>query len=474
MHNTISFFARFRSECWALLLLAFPIIISQLATAGMNFVDTSMAGQVSPENLAAIAVGGSLWMPVSLLLRGILMALTPIIAHHRGAGKNHRITHDLGQTVWIALLCSVILIAYLIQSESILVYMDVAPNIVPIGSEYLLALAFGVPGIALFFTLNSFCEGMSNTRAPMVVALIGLVLNIPINYVLIYGKLGFPAMGAVGCGWATSLVYWLMAGMLLLYICKHSHYREFTDVRKMLPDLRRIAHIVRLGLPIGINIFICGSIFAIIALLIGKLGAETVASHQIVLNFTGLTYMIPMSLSLGITIRVGHVLGEGNVQEARLRSFSGIMLAACFSVVSATGLLLFPDAIIALYTNDATVAQGAAMLLSYAALYQVSDALQSSANGAMRGFKDTRIPMILASICYWGVALPLGYTLGLTNLLTEPMGAAGFWIGLLTGLTCAAVMMNSRLFLIMKHYGLPAKPTSHHPHRQWLCHTVKR
>ncbi|CAM3675574.1 MATE family efflux transporter [Parendozoicomonas haliclonae] len=450
MNNHNSTVSRFFAECRALLVLSMPIIASQLATAAMNFVDTTMAGQVSAQDLAAIAVGGSLWMPVSLLLRGILMALTPMIAHHRGAGLSLPITKDLGQTGWIALICSIILIAYLLMAKPILVFMDVAPEIVPIASDYLLALAFGVPGIALFYTFNSFCEGMSNTRAPMLIAIAGLLLNIPVNYVLIYGKFGLPALGAVGCGWATSLVFWIMAGLMYLYLSKHHAYQQHLDKREMKPDLSRMGDIFKLGFPIGINIFVCGSIFAVIALLIGKLGANNVASHQIALNFSSLTYMIPMSLSFGITIRTGLALGEGSFNEARLRAITGIILAACCSSVSATFILLFPEVIISLYTRNPEVAHGAAMLLVYASVYQISDALQSSANGVLRGFKDTKIPMFLVTFAYWGVAMPVGYSLGLTDLIVPAMGAAGFWIGLITGLTVAAVLLISRLVFVMK------------------------
>ena len=284
----------------------------------------------------------------------------------------------------------------------------------------------------------------------MLVSIAGLLINIPINYILINGKFGMPALGAVGCGWATSLVYWLMSGMMLLYIKKHQIYTELLPTKEMNPRLQRIQEMLKLGLPIGINIFICGSIFAVIALLIGKLGATNVASHQIALNFSGLTYMVPMSLSFGITIRVGHILGQGNTEEARLRAFSGVLLSVLFSMISAITILVFPMAIIGMYTNDPAVIQGAAALLTFAAFYQVSDALQSSANGALRGYKDTRIPMVLVSIAYWVIALPFGYSLGLTDLIVTAMGPAGFWIGLITGLTCAALLLGSRLIFVMR------------------------
>lgn len=204
MQTTESPFSRFSRESGALMHLSIPIIFTQLATQAMGFVDTTMAGQVSAADLAAIALGSSLWIPVLLLLRGIIMALTPVVAFHRGAGNLNRISSESFQMVWIALISSAILIGYLCSAKGILEWIAVDPVIIPIASDYAFALAFGVPGIALFYVLNGFFEGMNNTKIPMIVSVIGLLINIPVNYVLIYGKFGFPELGAVGCGWATS------------------------------------------------------------------------------------------------------------------------------------------------------------------------------------------------------------------------------------------------------------------------------
>ncbi|AMO57657.1 multidrug transporter MatE [Endozoicomonas montiporae] len=450
MHSNSFSFPRFLNESRALLRLSLPIIITQLATNAMGFVDTSMAGQASARDLAAIAVGTSLWLPASLLLRGILMMLTPVIAHHRGADNQTGISVDFGQALWIALLSAMVLIAYLTQSENILTFMNVDPDVVPIGVGYLHALAMGVPGIALFYTINSFLEGMGDTRAPMVMSLLGLLINIPVNYLLIYGKLGLPELGAVGCGWATGIVYWLMSLMMIFYINTRHRYKIFMRPKRMLPDFRRMSELFRLGLPIGINVFVTGSIFAVIALLIGKLGASNIASAQIALNFSSMTYMIPMSLSFGITIRVGHALGQTKMAEARLRSITGILLAGIIAMISSSALLLFPEQIISLYTRDPEIAQMAAALLVFTAIYQFSDAIQAAANGALRGYKDTRTPMLLACVAYWGIALPLGYTTAMTDLVVPALGVRGFWVGIVTGLTLSAGFMLIRLIWKMR------------------------
>lgn len=448
--------SRFIHESRALMQLSIPIILTQLATQAMGFVDTTMAGQVSAADLAAIALGGSLWIPVLLLLRGVIMALTPVVAYHRGAQDFVSISVEFFQMVWLALISSTLLIIYLISAEPILQWIGVATEIIPIASDYAFALAFGVPGIALFYTLNGFCEGMNNTRAPMVISLLGLLVNIPVNYVLIYGKFGFPELGAVGCGWATSLVYWMMSALLLSYIKGHHHYKTIIRLSDAKPLGSKMVYLLKLGLPIGMNIAVCGSIFAVIALLIGRIGAENVAAAQIALNISSMTYVIPMSVSFGITIRVGHSLGAKDELGAIERSKIGILVAGLISLIAITIFLLFPDWLIRLYTTDAAVSATAATLLVLTAAYQFSDAIQTSANGALRGYKDTKVPMILAVASYWGLALPLGVVLGLTDHLVPAMGEKGFWVGILTGLTVAAILMLLRLrYVVKKQSALP-------------------
>jgi MATE family multidrug resistance protein len=450
MQTTMRPLSRFTRESGALMNLSVPIILTQLATQAMGFVDTTMAGQVSAADLAAIALGASLWIAVLLLLRGVIMALTPVVAFHRGARDFDSISIEFFQMVWLALTSSALLIAYLVSAKPILEWIGVASEIIPIASDYAYALAFGVPGIALFYTLNGFCEGMNNTKAPMIISVIGLLVNIPVNYVLIYGKFGFPELGAVGCGWATSLVYWLMSALLYSYIRGHHHFKTIIRFSDAKPRLAEIFNLLKLGLPIGMNIAVCGSIFAVIALLIGRIGAENVAAAQIALNISSMTYVIPMSISFGITIRVGHALGAKDDVGAVERSKIGIVVAAMLSLCSVAMFLLFPDWIIRLYTTDPAVSATAATLLVFTAMYQFSDALQTSANGALRGYKDTKVPMILAIASYWGLALPLGVVLGLTDRIVPAMGEKGFWVGILSGLTVAALLMLLRLRTVIK------------------------
>lgn len=451
MRTNISAFARYRSELRELLYLAGPIMGAQLATTGMTFVDTSMAGQYSAMDLAAIAIGSSIWMPVYLLIRGVLMAITPTVAHMYGARQIEDIGGQVRQGLWIALLMSLLALGFIYKSDIVLQWLQVEPEMVVKTLEYLKALSWGIPAICLFQTLACYCEGMAKTKPGMVFSFIALALNIPLNYVLIYGKFGFQEFGGVGCGYATAVCFLIMFLMMAGYtILGQQHHKIGLFDRWDLPRLSIISSQLKLGVPIGLAIFFEASIFSVVALLIGKLGAIVVAGHQIALNFTSLTFMVPMSLAMGITIRVGQALGAGKTRQAAYSSYAGIATTLVSATVSASVMLFLPGAVTAIYTQNSDVAILAAQLLVYAGLYQYADGIQIAANGALRGYKDTRVPMAMILFSCWGVALPMGYILGLTDWIVEPMGPHGLWIGLVTALTMAAFLLTLRLRTIIR------------------------
>lgn len=434
---------------------------AQLATTGMTFVDTSMAGQYSAMDLAAIALGSSIWVPIYLLVRGVLMALTPTVAHQYGAGEVNSIASQVRQSLWIALVMSAITLLFIFNSQHVLAMLDVESTMSAITMDYLVALAWGVPAICWFQTLNCYCEGLGLTKPGMVFSFIALLLNIPLNYVLIYGKFGFPEIGGVGCGYATAVCFWAMLGMMLLYILKsRAHKKTAIFDHVELPNLRIIAPLMKLGLPIGLAIFFEASIFSVVALLIGKLGATVVAGHQIALNFSSLAFMLPMSLSMGLTIRVGQALGAGKLEIASYASWAGLATTLITASASASLMFFAPELVARLYTTDPDVTALAVQLLFFAAIYQYADGIQIAANGALRGFKDTRIPMIMILFACWIVALPLGYILGLTDIVVPRMGPHGLWIGLVVALTVGATMLTLRLAAVIRRYRLQAVATA--------------
>ena len=453
MRTSNSLSKRYLKELKELVYLGGPILGAQLATTGMTFVDTSMAGQYSSEDLAAVALGTSLWAPVYLLVRGILMATTPMVAHLHGANEPGKMASPVRQGAWIALGTSILTILFLLNSAPLLEMLQVAPAVADKTEAYLAALAWGVPAIFLYQLMACYCEGRSLTKPGMLFSFAALLLNIPVNYVLIYGKLGFPAMGSVGCGYATALCFWLMTVMMYFYTRYHDHHKEVNLYGQFeWPSYSAIMSHLKLGVPMGLTIFFEASIFSAVALVIGKLGAVTVAGHQIALNFTSLVFMVPLSISMGITIRTGQALGRGDAVSARFSGFAGIVTTLLFASVSASFMWFFPNLISSIYTQDPAVKLLAAELLLFAAIFQYSDCVQVASNGALRGYKDTKVPMIMILVACWGIALPLGYALGLTDWLVEPMGPHGLWIGLVVALTVSAVFLTFRLKRISQQH----------------------
>lgn len=437
---------RVHTELRTLLALATPIIIAQLAYTAVGFVDTVMSGRYSARDLAAVALGNSIWVPVFLLMTGILLATTPKVAQRFGAGQHGEIGPLVRQALWLALAVGALAGTLLWNAEFVLHLMKVDADLIAPTMGYLHGVAFGMPCVALFHVLRCYSDGLGRTRPAMVVGLLGLLANIPLNYVLIYGKLGLPPLGSTGCGWATALAMLFMLSGMLWWVRRAPAYAATTPLQRFdWPDWSLIKRLLGIGLPIGIAVFAESSIFAVIALLIGGLGATVVAGHQIALNFASLVFMIPYSIGMAATVRVGQALGREQPREARFAAGVSIATALAYACVSATCMLLMLEPIARIYSSAPEVIEVAVALIVYAALFQFSDAIQVTAAGALRGYQDTRATMILTLFAYWGIGLPVGYLLGLTDLLGAASGPAGLWQGLIVGLTCAALMLTLRL-----------------------------
>ena len=423
--------------------LALPVIIGQLAVFSMNFVDTVMSGRLPNREiaLAALGIGGAVWSSMLMFVLGTLMVVQPSVAQLDGALKHHEAAAQTRQALWIALALSVPFFLLCYFSEPLLTAFRIDPAIVPTAAAYLRAMSWGAPGLCLVFLLRFFSEGTGHTRPTMLYGVTGALLNIPLNYVLMFGKLGLPAMGTVGVGYATSIVIWLQFLMLFFYIRSHRHYEPFELMSHIeRPDWGEIWGLLKVGVPIAVAIFVEGSLFVMAALLIGRLGPVPAAAHLIAINFAALVFMIPVGLSSAISIRVGNALGRGDPTGARYAGLIGIVIILAIQTVGAVCMLLFPEAIVRLYTNDLIIAPLAVSLLFYAAVFQYPDGLQIVASGALRGYKDTRMPVVYMVISFWIVGLTLGYHL----TFAREMGPAGMWIGMIAGLSIAAVLLIRR------------------------------
>jgi MATE family multidrug resistance protein len=304
-----------------------------------------------------------------------------------------------------------------------------------------------MPAFACYRALYGYTTSINQTKPIMVIAILGLLYNVVLNWGLIFGHFGLPRMGALGCAVSTASGVWLMLAAMIGWIKFSPAYRAtypFTHWEG--PNWREIGSMLRLGLPIGVTHFAEVSAFGIVSLLVARFGVVQVSAHQIALNFTSLVFMVPMSFGIGTLTRVGQAMGEGNAQRARFVAWTGTGLCVFFGLLSAIFIALFRWQIAAMYTSDAVVQATCALLLLFAAIFQLSDSTQVAAASAIRGYKVTRSPMVIQMIAFWGVALPVGWILGLAPAWfpwspAEPMKATGFWIGLVLGLTVAAVLL---------------------------------
>ncbi|MXP48938.1 MATE family efflux transporter [Pantoea sp. Eser] len=438
---------KYLTEARQLLALAIPVILAQVAQTAMGFVDTIMAGAVSATDMAAVAVGTSIWLPAILFGHGLLLALTPTVAQLNGSGRRERIAEQIRQGYWLALFVSLLIMVLLWHAGYLIRAMhDIDPLLAMKAEGYLHALLFGAPGYLFFQVLRNQCEGLSKTKPGMVLGFLGLMVNIPLNYVFIYGHFGMPALGGVGCGVATASVYWVMFICMRFWVRRMGTMRDIRPTSSWSPPSRPIlTRLMTLGLPVALALFFEVTLFAVVALLVSPLGIVNVAGHQIALNFSSLMFVLPLSLGVATTIRVGYRLGQGSTEQAKVAAWTAQGVGISMAALTALFTVTFRHQIALLYNDNPEVVTLAAQLMLLATIYQFSDSIQVIGSGILRGYKDTRSIFFITFIAYWLLGLPAGYLLALTDWLVPRMGPAGFWCGFIVGLTSAAVMMIWRI-----------------------------
>lgn len=423
--------------------IAGPLVVGQLSQVGMGFTDTVMAGQLGAVDLAAVAIGSTLWVPIYLACAGVMMALSPNVAYLEGAGRYNAIAMLYRQSLWLSAALALLAVVLTSHVGAFMHWIGVDRSVVPITEEYLLAVTWGMPAACFYMGQRFVSEGIGHTRPVMYIQLLGLLANALGNYIFMYGALGNPAMGAVGAGWSSALVLSLMAGAMLIYVLTRPRYRLYRLFSQLeWPRTTELVSLLRLGLPIAAVTLLEVGLFTAVGLLMGSLGATAIAAHQIALNYAALMFMVPLGISMATTVRVGQAIGANNRKRARIAGFSGMGMATGVMLVSALIMLSMPDVIIGMYTSDQSVAALAKSLLLIAAMFQLSDGLQTGALGALRGLKDTRFPVLVTLVAYWAAGLPLAWYLG----IGLSIGPRGLWVGLVVGLSLAAVLLSMRFY----------------------------
>ncbi|MFN7136012.1 MAG: MATE family efflux transporter [Thermomonas sp.] len=452
-----STFSHLRHDAALTARLAAPLAAGHLSHGLVGFIDTVVAGHHGTATLASVSIGAALfWLPM-LAPMGTLMALPPSVSQLDGGDRRDEIGPLFRQALWLAALLGVLLFGLMTLLPLALRPMGIAPDIVPGATAFLHAIRWGIPGFTLYLAMRYLSDGLHWSMPTMLLGFGGLLLLAPAGYVLTNGLFGLPELGAAGVGIASALMFWLQAIAFAVYLARA---RRFADLglfaRWDRPHGKTLRGLLRTGLPIGVTVTMEGGLFVATALLIGRLGEVPAASHQIALNVASLCFMVPFGLAEATTVRVGHALGRGDREGVRRAAFAGFALALATQAGSALLMLLGHQAIAGLYTTDPAVIALAGSLLLYAALFQFPDGIQVVSAGALRGLKDTRVPMWLAALAYWGIGMPVGAGLG----LALGWGAPGMWLGLTAGLSMAAVLLLRRFLRSSRRVPIPSPASS--------------
>lgn len=427
-----------------------PILITQVALYLMTFFDILMTGRYDTQDLAGVTIGSSFWVPVYTGLSGILMGLTPMVAHYIGGNRKEEVRPSVQQGLYVSVvLAAVVFTIMMLAVIPSLQHMPLEGEVRIVAADYLKGMSIGLLPLFAYTVLRAFFDALGATRVSMSIILLSAPINIVLNYLLIFGKFGFPELGGAGAGYASGITYWIVFGIAFMIAKMRKPFQQFA----LFSNWGRISftkwkEILKIGMPIGLSIFVEISIFSVVTLLMSGYTTETISAHQIALNFTSLLYMVPLSISMGATILVGQAVGAGQLKDAKHYSYLAVGLAILFSFISIVILLTFKEPIASLYTTDKAIIQLATHFFLFAAFFQLSDAIQAPIQGSLRGYKDVNMTFIMAIVSYWVLGLPVGY---LTAKFTD-FGPYGYWVGLIVGLTIGAITLSIRLAHIQRKH----------------------
>lgn len=431
-----------------------PILITQLAIMGMSVIDTAMSGHASATDLAGVAMGSSLWLPILTCFGAFVSAETPIIAQYLGSGKDNEIAPTVRHGAYIAIIISflIILIGFFIV-KPIFAQLNLDPKVLKISIGYLIALSLGIIPLFLTISLRSFVDTLSYTSITMRLFIIALPINALLNYIFIFGKFGSPVLGGIGAGLATTITNWILLFIFIFTIKKTEKlntYGVFSTIGHL--EFQRIKQQLRIGIPIGVAIFFETSLFSGLTFVIAKFGTVVIAGHQAAMNFSSLLYMFPLSFSITLVILVGYEVGAKRFDEAISYAKLGVGLNMIISWIFIALILLARKQLATFYSNDAAIINTTATFMFYVAFFQAFDSIGAPIQGVLRGYKDVDYPFYVSLLSYWGIALPLGYLID-TKL---GHGPESYWQGLIIGVLVAAIFLIARLLYRKKQAALHA------------------
>ncbi|RWZ55301.1 MATE family efflux transporter [Halobacillus fulvus] len=425
-----------------------PILITQIGMYAMNFFDTIMSGQAGPDQLAGVAIGSSIWLPVFTGLNGIMMAISPIVSQLKGAKKDKDIPWSVKQGVYLSMLLAVLIaIIGFFLLDPLLTLLDIEESVRYVAKYYLVALGTGIVPLFVFNLLRSFIDALGMTKISMLIILLTLPINILFNYMFIFGQFGAPELGGIGAGVASSLTYWVSFVIIAFTIHNVRPLKFFAIFKNWVkPSLTEWWSQLKIGVPIGFAIFFETSIFAAVTFFMTAYDTYTIAAHQAALNFASFVYMVPLSIAFTLTIVVGYEVGAKRYKDARTYSYLGITIAVSMSIIAGLILFLFDDTVARLYSSNETVIELTKNFIFFAIFFQLSDAFGAPIQGVLRGYKDVNITLVMAFVSYWVIGLPSGYLLA--NFTA--FGPYGYWMSLIIGLTAGAITLLIRMLHLQK------------------------
>ncbi len=432
-----------RREILATATLAAPLVLTQLTQMSMSFIDVVMVGRLGTAAMAAAVIGSTVYMTTMMVCLGVVVAVQPVVAQATGAGDRAGASRAVRQGLWLGVLLGAPFVVLLGHMEPILRALGQAPETAETAARYLAAIRWGFVPNLWFTALRGLSEGIARPRPVLAVTVLGVAMNASLNAVLIFGLFGAPALGLVGAGWASAAAILGMTAVLAAYTFRGPLrvYRVFRGLGR--PEPAALLELFRLGWPIGVTFGLEGGLFTAATLLIGRMGELPLAAHQVALNAASVAFMVPLGIGMAGAVRVGQAAGAGDAAGAQRAGWAAIGLGGASMLLSAMLFWITPGTIVWIYAGsdaDPVLVQSAVTLLGIAAVFQIFDGTQAAAAGALRGLKDTRAPMVISAVSYWGLGLGLGAFL----LFRADLGAPGMWWGLTLGLAAASVLLTAR------------------------------
>ncbi len=437
----------YRQEFFALIKLAFPLVLAHLAQHTISFVDTLMVGRLGNDAIAGIALGSTTFYFVVFAISGVLLGVSPIVSQAKGANDETKIAAVLRQAILLSALLLIPCWLLLQNGEALFHWMKQPPDVAQQSGEYLKAISWGLLPNFIFISLRSALESLADTRPVLIISCFNVTLNIVANEILMFGHFGLPELGLVGTGYASAIVMWCACLMLIFYFrLKYGHLNIFTFEQLLSRQSRsQLWELIRIGVPIGITIGFEISMFSASTFGMGWFGKDALAAHQIALQTASIAFMIPLGISIAASARVGQLMGGNDLQGAQVAGYTGIVVSGMIMVATGLCFIFLPRNLIAIYLDiadpeNSVVVAKAVSFLFIAAAFGVFDGLQVGGSMALRGLKDTRAAMVITMIAYWGC----GITSGAIFAFTLGKGGEGLWYGLTVGLAVASVILVLR------------------------------